>query len=169
MKAAPINDPIVDEDLAIRVQERLEFNRATYGSQARTVQHDFVLSGFLVCGECGELLEPERAKNNRYLYYKHPRAGATCSRKRWRAEEVESTVLSHLLEVSDQSGLIDEAIRYTSEQRSVTAQGVPEKIKQRELALKRTRDEHSQLLTTLRTKDHSEIPDCNQEPSTRYP
>ena len=151
-------DPIISEELASRVHRRLQFNRNNYGAQARTTNHDFLLRGYLICEECGDVLDIERAKCNQYLYYKHSYSGSTCKVKRWKAQDVETTVFSHLLDLCYHSGILDEAIQYTQERRMRDAQGVPDRIRIEEQKLKEVRNQISAMMMTLKVTPHTEVP-----------
>ena len=160
-------DPIIEEALAQRVRERIEYNRERHGLKSQLVSHDFLLRDHLYCEECGEKLEKECAKGNTYHYYKHPRPHSTCSKKRWRASDVEATVFSQLLKLGEKEGVFQAMVDETVRQRTALAKGLPEKIAkltQRQEALLL---EKNTLMLNLRTKSYQEIPEVMIQESAR--
>ena len=62
-------EPIVDESLFKKTQEKLNWNKKTRMAPS----HDFILSGLLICDECGKPLFGQAAngRNGKYHYYGH--------------------------------------------------------------------------------------------------
>ena len=160
-------EPIIEEDLAQRVRDRIEFNRENYGVKSLLVGHDFILNGFLYCDECGEQLICECAKGNRYYYYNHPKPHSTCSKKRWRTAEVEFTVFSHLMRLADDPEAFDAMVRETERQREERSRDIPEQHESLQEQLEELNGQKSTLMLNLRTKTYAEIPQIMIEESTR--
>ena len=160
-------EPIIEEDLAQRVRDRIEFNRENYGVKSQLVGHDFILNSFLYCDECGEQLIRECAKGNRYYYYNHPKPHSTCSKKRWRAAEVEFTVFSHLMRLADDPEAFDAMVRETERQQEERSRDVPEQLESQQAQLEELNGQKNTLMLNLRTKTYAEIPQGMIEESTR--
>lgn len=85
---------IVDQELFQRVQKRLQEHRVRY--RHRNPQHDYLLTGTLICSECGGHLSGISGTSKtgeRHYYYTCKACGS-----RLRAEELENTVVETILE-----------------------------------------------------------------------
>ena len=60
--------PIVDRETFERVQDILS-ERSPQKVHPRTINSDYLLSGFLYCGKCGAALLGSAAKSSRFFYY----------------------------------------------------------------------------------------------------
>ena len=120
--------------------------------------HDFLLDGYLHCAECGEPLERESAKGNRYSYYNHAKSGVSCTRKRWRAEHVEATVLTQLLKLGEEDEAFDEMIRVTENHRAEIAKNIPQEIEALEQRLEQLKGDQRVLFVNLKTKSYARLP-----------
>jgi site-specific DNA recombinase len=66
------HEPIIDEDVFLKVQALRAKNRVTRKNVTVQTAHDFVLEGLVVCARCGAMMTPHYAisRGRRYFYYR---------------------------------------------------------------------------------------------------
>ena len=92
---------IIDRDMFENVQEILKKSIKTFGPKKSPA--DYLLSGKLICGECGSPMQGEsaRSRNGSTIYYyvcRERKKNKTCSKKRERKEDVEDCVINATLD-----------------------------------------------------------------------
>lgn len=106
-----IHEPIIDEELFKKVQERRSMKKVSGRPSPATL-----LSGLIVCGECGSRYAcTAHAVGGKYRYYtcynrrpvnKAVYSGKRCGNKNYRVDKLEEIVLNELRKISlDPSGL----------------------------------------------------------------
>ncbi len=81
--------PILDESTFSDVQKKLQLNKKVKTAP----KHDYILSGLLVCDECGKALFGQSAngRGGKHYYYGH-KGKSTCKMKRYSASQLESVI-----------------------------------------------------------------------------
>ncbi len=95
---------IISDELWNRVQQRIQFTLKTYGRNLRgmcnrNAASQYLLSGFLKCGECGANLVVVNGRASRYASYgcpQHYSRGACNNSLRIGLEKIEKEVFEHL-------------------------------------------------------------------------
>ena len=95
---------IISDELWNRVQQRIQFTLKTYGRNLRgmcnrNAASQYLLSGFLKCGECGANLVVVKGRASKYASYgcpQHYSRGACNNSLRIGLEKIEKEVFEHL-------------------------------------------------------------------------
>lgn len=112
------HDPLIPQDLFEKAQKLLT-ERCEDRSQRRSNPTEYLLSGRLRCGRCGQAYVGTAAhgRNGRYTYYTcftRMRYGTSrCANDRLPAEKLEQAVTRRLWQVLDDHDLIEDAISTT--------------------------------------------------------
>lgn len=105
---------LVDEETFFRVQNLLAENKVKERARfSKSNPQFYLLSGLIRCGDCGRALIGSSSHGAIALhrYYGHKQVVGetiTCKIKRFRADEIEEAVISHLREILLRSGHLDE-------------------------------------------------------------
>lgn len=152
---------LIKPDVFRAVQERLERNAKTM----RKYRHVYLLSGKLICGECGSSLVGKSAtgRNKVHFYYGHSRKFTNisdahtkrCLLERVPAQEIEAAVASRLKHLAKNPKLIAQIV---SDSQSSSGQKLPEReklisVKKSELAA--TKSKIANLTDRIATLDKS--------------
>lgn len=143
-------EPIIERAQWERVQNRLEFNAIRRSSTAYIKHKPFILTGFLACGECGELLNTDSAKKNTYFYYCHQNKECDCSVRRWPAASLELPFLKALVELYRDLGITARACHLLKENERVERGETPQNIRMLENRVKKLKHEKAQLLLVIK-------------------
>lgn len=100
-------DSIIQENVFDKVQEKLKWNKKVKTSPT----HDFILSGLLVCDECGKPLFGQSAngRSGKHFYYGH-KEKSECRVKRYPALQLESIVKKQLFSFLNSKALNEQFI-----------------------------------------------------------
>src|SRR6185437_4581418 len=112
---------IVSDELWQRVEQRIQFTLKTYGRNLRgmcqrNASSQYLLSGFLKCGECGANLVVVKGRASKYASYgcpQHYSRGACQNSFRIGLEKVETAVFEHLQNEVLRPDVIDLTIQET--------------------------------------------------------
>ena len=110
------HEAIVDEEMFLGVQERLQQNGRTGGTRVRN-KHGALLKGLLVCGACGRAMTHTftTKRQKRYRYYTCEKAikcgRESCPPRSLPASEIEQAVIDELRGIADDAGLRAEVLR----------------------------------------------------------
>ena len=120
-------EAILERKSFFDVQERLMLNK----QKARKYTHNFILTHYLYCSECGEGLigKSGHGRNGKHYYYGHKRKKVSDSHqhlKRCKVEnivafDVESAVIGHLEKLSQNKSLLVQLVSAANEDKSEKA------------------------------------------------
>lgn len=112
-------EPIIDEETFYRAQEKLESN-AHKAARSKAVEK-YILSGKLICAECGELMVGESGTSKTgeiYTYYKcaaKKKSAQNCASKAIRKEVIEKAVYNAIIQALQDDNFICEVARKAAE------------------------------------------------------
>lgn len=98
-------DAIIDDSTFENVQTRMEENKQFKSPS----EHDFILSGFVYCDECGKSIggQSGTGKYGKHFYYGHKKK-TNCKIQRYQAHELESIIKKQLFSMLNISSLNEE-------------------------------------------------------------
>jgi site-specific DNA recombinase len=141
-------EPIVDMKTFNSVQLLLDDAKQLHREKLdKAEQRVFLLSGVIRCGECGMALIGQSAhgKLGVHRYYNHKESGTgkpvTCSVRRYRADDVEKTILDHLANDAQDAGYLDKIGEALTSNGQVATSTLKKEIQRVEKAIKKTEDE----------------------------
>ena len=112
-------EPIIDEDTFYRAQERLEAN--VHKAARAKAAEKFILSGKLICAECGELMVGESGTSKAgeiYTYYKcaaKKKNTQNCASKAVKKDTIEKAVYNAIIRALQDDNIIREVARKAAE------------------------------------------------------
>jgi len=154
--------PIVSEAIFSVAQNRLVENRRL--SPRNNKKHNYLLSGFLICSECGYSLYGKPASNSRYKrqYYRcmgqdghRWEDGRKCSGHPIRVEVVDDLVWDQVRKLIEQPRVVVQEYAKRNEKTSHTGDAIEDLLKKKELELRRVEHEKERLLDLYQLGDVS--------------
>ena len=141
-------EPIVDTKVFNSVQLLLDDAKQLHREKLdKAEQRVFLLSGVIRCGECGMALIGQSAhgKLSIHRYYNHKESGSgkpvTCSVRRYRADDIEKTILDHLATDAQDAGYMEKIEEALISNGQVATESLKKEIQRVEKAIKKTEDE----------------------------
>lgn len=129
-------EPLIDAESFERAGELLVENRARAGNAVGPKQFDYVLTGIIRCGDCGQVLEGASVRKkvasgdfSYYHYYRHDGAKPkSCTMQHGvHAERVEEAVLGRLRRLADDDRLLADLVERANQR---IEDDVPERAKE---------------------------------------
>ena len=160
-------EPIIDAESFERAGELLVENRARAGNVIGPKHYDYVLTGIIRCGDCGQVLEGASVKKKvasgdvtYYHYYRHDgKKPAGCTMQHGiHAEKVEEAILGRLRRLADDERLLADLVERANQR---IEDEVPEKAKELALAreqVHRLHAEHTALVERLMAAPAGMVP-----------
>ncbi len=115
---------IVDQDLFERVRKRMDDNRKR--QRERQSGGKYLLSGLMICGECGSAYCSRRSSGGQYAYYrcigtdKYRRGTAICENTSVKSQEVESLVWSEVCKLLREPDRLKSELQRRSDEAGIT-------------------------------------------------
>lgn len=147
-----VHEPIIEKSVFQRVQSILA-ERHMSRAHPRRVSSKYMLSGLVICGQCGVPLTGAAAKSSKYFYYacmnRRKRGNEACHAKLIRKEKLEKFVVDRLQDSILTPTNIKELISITNKKILATYQHSKENVSVIDKALEDAREKLDRLFNAL--------------------
>ena len=140
-----------------KVQEKLKLNKG----QKHESTYDFILSGLLVCDECGSPLfgKSSTGRNRKHFYYGHKRK-TSCRVQSYNAEELEKLIKKRLFSLINHQALNWDFVNSVKEQSKESSKTAAVLLQSKKKETEKLRMENERLVDLISSNELARETNC---------